>query len=113
MASGEFVEEFLIQGVALVTATGRHEDVSANILVDNLAVSVHTAKSNVYVSIELNGHLEKADSEYQISMASDINKYLTLFSFYYLTLLMAHGTEWNDRQLVVILSICSVCIFTL
>ncbi|PWS20856.1 hypothetical protein DKP78_26615, partial [Enterococcus faecium] len=57
MASSEFVEELLIQRVALVTTAGRHEDVSADILVDDLAVCVHTAKSNVYVSIKLNGHL--------------------------------------------------------
>lgn len=98
MASSEFVEELLIQCVALVTAAGWHEDVSANILVDDLAVSVHTAKSDVYVSIKLNGHLstEKADSEYQTSMASDINKYSTLF---YVLLTILHYS-WPMAQKV-------------
>lgn len=67
MASSEFVEELHVQGVTLVTASSGHEDVSADVLVDNLAVGVHTAKSDVYVSIKLNGHLiiEKADSEWR------------------------------------------------
>lgn len=57
MAPGEFMEELLVQGVALVAASRRHEDVAADVLMDRLAVRIAAAESNVDVPVKLDRHL--------------------------------------------------------
>lgn len=58
MATGQLVEELLIECVALLTTPRRHEYVTSNELMNNFAVSSHTAEGNVHVPFKLNGHLE-------------------------------------------------------
>lgn len=53
----ELVEELLVERVTLFATARRHEDIAADELMDNLAVSRHAAKGYVDVPIKLNGHL--------------------------------------------------------
>lgn len=57
MASGQFVEKFLIERVALGTTARRHEDVASNELVNNLAVGGDAAKGDIDVAFKLYGNL--------------------------------------------------------
>ena len=57
MHPGELVEELLVQGVAGLSRTRRHEDVATNVLMYYLAVCSCTAEGNVDVPIKLNGYL--------------------------------------------------------
>lgn len=59
MATGQLVEELLIERVALFTAACRHENVASDKLMNNFAVSCHTAEGNVHVPFKLNGHLQE------------------------------------------------------
>lgn len=58
MAAGEFVEELLVQCVALLSRASRQEDVSSDVLVHNLTVCVHAAECYVNVSVEFNCNLK-------------------------------------------------------
>lgn len=57
MAPSEFVEKILIQCVAGLSCTRRHEDVATNVFVHYLTVCIHTAEGYIDVAVELNGHL--------------------------------------------------------
>lgn len=59
MTPSEFMEKLLIQCVTGLSGTRRHEDVTTNVLVDNLTVCIYTAEGYVDVAIKLNSHLVK------------------------------------------------------
>lgn len=113
MASSEFVEELLIQGITLVTAAGRHEDVSTNILVDDLAVSVHTAKSDVYVSVKLNGHLmwwrrPTVSTTHQWPLIINIQHYFSCS-----VLLAVNNLQTVQKGMMTSMLILTMCVFTI
>lgn len=58
MASCQFVEELLVQGVVLLPVSRGHEDVAADVLVHDLTICRHTAEGHVHVPVELNGDLQ-------------------------------------------------------
>jgi len=57
MAACQFVKQLLVQGVTLLSSSCRHEDVAADVLMDNLTICSYTAKCDVHIAIKLNGHL--------------------------------------------------------
>ena len=63
MASGQLVEQLLIERVALLTTACWHENVASNELMNDFAVSGHTTKGNVDVAVELYGHLEETEAQ--------------------------------------------------
>lgn len=62
MSARKLVEQLLVEDLALLATPCRHEDVAADELMDNLAVSGHTAEGDVHIAVKLNGHLEKWDT---------------------------------------------------
>lgn len=77
VASGQFVEKFLIERVALGTTARRHEDVASNELVNNLAVGGDAAKSDIDVAFKLYGNLgeSKAHSVNMNGEFLEVKKY--------------------------------------
>lgn len=61
MATGQLMEKLLVESVTFFSTACGHENITSDELVNNLAVSGHTAKSNVDVAFKLDGHL--GDSE--------------------------------------------------
>lgn len=59
MASGQLMEELLIERVALLTAARRHENIASNELVNNFTVSRHATEGDVHIPFKLDGHLDK------------------------------------------------------
>ena len=57
MATGQLVEELLIECVTLLAVARRHEDVASDKFVNNFTVCGHTAEGDIHVAIKLNGHL--------------------------------------------------------
>lgn len=57
VATGQLVEELLIERLALLTTACRHENVASDELVNDFAVGCHAAKGNVDIPFKLNGHL--------------------------------------------------------
>ena len=57
MATGQLVEELLIECVTLLAVARRHEDVASDKFVNNFTVGGHTAEGDIHVAIKLNGHL--------------------------------------------------------
>lgn len=68
MASGQLMEELLIERVTLLTAARRHENVASNELMNDFTVSRYAAEGDVHVPFKLDGHLDKKAAEENISM---------------------------------------------
>lgn len=62
MSAGQLVEKLLVESVGLRTTACWHENVASDELVNDFAVSSHTAKSDVDVAFKLYGHLEESDT---------------------------------------------------
>lgn len=67
MAACQFVKQLLVQDVALLPTARRHEDVSTDVLVDDLTVCCHAAEGDVHIAIELNCNLEQIREEFILS----------------------------------------------
>lgn len=57
MAACQLVEELLVERLTLFTTACWHKNVASNKLMNDFAVSSHTAESNVDIALKLNGHL--------------------------------------------------------
>lgn len=59
VATGQLVEQLLIERFALLPTACRHENVASDKLMNDFAISGHTAEGNVHIPFKLNGHLEE------------------------------------------------------